>query len=191
MSRANLSKKQRALIPPQPISEVKAASFALARQAASRMWAERRADAAARTCKHGHVGRYDAGGRSCMDCRLATDRARHSSQEYRDASRARYASDPNYRARKIENAKKTVTGWTDVMVAEAWLRQGGKCAICECEMTKARYARESINCDHDHATGAPRALLCFKCNVGLGDFGDDIDRLEKAIAYLRSFKVST
>ena len=55
-------------------------------------------------------------------------------------------------------------------------RQGGRCAIC------GREGPEHV--DHDHTTGRIRGVLCFNCNGGLGQFGDDVARLQQAIEYL-------
>ncbi|MGY2003734.1 endonuclease VII domain-containing protein [Blastococcus sp. SYSU DS1024] len=54
--------------------------------------------------------------------------------------------------------------------------QGGLCAICR--------AAPAQHVDHDHATGAVRALLCFNCNGGLGQFRDDPYLLHVAAFYL-------
>jgi hypothetical protein len=43
--------------------------------------------------------------------------------------------------------------------------------------------------DHDHKTLAFRGWLCRKCNLGLGNFSDNIERLKNAIAYLTKFKL--
>jgi hypothetical protein len=55
--------------------------------------------------------------------------------------------------------------------------QQGKCAICGCTLKKA-------NTDHDHKTGEVRGLLCARCNRALGRFGDRLDLLQAAVAYL-------
>lgn len=40
--------------------------------------------------------------------------------------------------------------------------------------------------DHHHPSGISRWRLCRACNAGLGMFGDSAERLERALAYLRS-----
>jgi recombination endonuclease VII len=54
--------------------------------------------------------------------------------------------------------------------------QGGLCAICE--------EAPADHVDHDHETGAVRALLCFNCNGGLGQFRDDAAVLRAAADYV-------
>ena len=67
-------------------------------------------------------------------------------------------------------------------------KHGGRCAICGNEERVARIngAKFGLAVDHCHKSGKIRGLLCMNCNRGLGHFGDCIERLEKAIAYLRS-----
>ncbi len=54
--------------------------------------------------------------------------------------------------------------------------QGGLCAICR--------VAPAAHVDHDHVTGAVRALLCFGCNGGLGQFKDDPEFLHAAAYYV-------
>jgi len=71
--------------------------------------------------------------------------------------------------------------------------QGGRCAICRSTDPKTHHGQWHI--DHDHACcpdivkhtcgKCVRGLLCQKCNLGIGLFDDDADRLEAAIRYLR------
>jgi hypothetical protein len=76
-------------------------------------------------------------------------------------------------------------GVTEEFYAEELRRQSDACAICggPAAGRGAKYGRFCI--DHDHKTGRYRGLLCSKCNTGLGQMGDDPERLERAAAYLR------
>lgn len=75
-------------------------------------------------------------------------------------------------------------------------RQGGLCALCRepeirCRKNGAIYR---LHVDHDHnccegkgCGKCVRALLCSRCNIGLGLFRDRADLLAKAIEYLSAF----
>jgi hypothetical protein len=65
-------------------------------------------------------------------------------------------------------------------------QQGGRCAICRRADAAGKNGRFHV--DHDHKTGQVRALLCERCNRGLGHYDDDPERLEAAARYLRGFK---
>lgn len=58
-----------------------------------------------------------------------------------------------------------------------------RCKICKTKDPKAAN-RKLLYVDHCHETGVVRGLLCFQCNVGLGNFEDSIDLLTHAIKYL-------
>lgn len=38
--------------------------------------------------------------------------------------------------------------------------------------------------DHDHSTGMIRGLLCIPCNRSLGNFGDNLEAIERVRSYL-------
>jgi hypothetical protein len=59
--------------------------------------------------------------------------------------------------------------------------QGGVCAICK--------TAPAVHVDHDHATGAVRALLCFNCNGGLGQFKDNPLALHAAAYYVQAHTI--
>jgi Recombination endonuclease VII len=59
-------------------------------------------------------------------------------------------------------------------------RQSGLCAICR--------TAPATQVDHDHETSAVRALLCFNCNGGLGQFRDDPAVLRAAADYVEEHR---
>jgi Recombination endonuclease VII len=62
--------------------------------------------------------------------------------------------------------------------------QNHKCAICRDPIA---FEGQRCHIDHDHDTGILRGLLCGRCNRGLGHFQDDVERLERAVAYITRF----
>ena len=60
--------------------------------------------------------------------------------------------------------------------------QDHKCAICG---RSQRALSKAFAVDHDHDTGRVRGLLCDMCNRAIGLLGDDIERLNNAINYLK------
>ena len=67
-------------------------------------------------------------------------------------------------------------GITEEQYIEMFNKQKGKCAICE---THQDNLKSPLHIDHNHKTGKVRALLCYKCNHGIGCFNDDIKLLSK------------
>ena len=60
-------------------------------------------------------------------------------------------------------------------------RQRGCCAICGTSQDDLGY---TLEIDYDQNTGKVRGLLCKKCNLGIGMFGENVENIEKAIRYL-------
>jgi hypothetical protein len=66
--------------------------------------------------------------------------------------------------------------------------QNYSCSICKTTDNKVGDKQWSFVVDHCHETGKIRGLLCNQCNRALGMFQDSVDILEKATAYLKSYK---
>ena len=71
-------------------------------------------------------------------------------------------------------------GLTPEKYRALFVQQSGSCAICK----KPPTGRRGLCVDHNHDTGVVRALLCTKCNAGLGNFAEETRFLLAAIDYL-------
>jgi len=63
-------------------------------------------------------------------------------------------------------------------------KQNNLCAIC-----KEKQLGKVLCVDHDHKTNKVRDLLCNHCNIGLGNFKDNIKILQSAIEYLQNYSI--
>ena len=111
----------------------------------------------------------------CMDCRKEGNRKwiNKNANYHKDRYGARYKRNIN-----LQREYGITIDQYEAMVE----LQEGRCAICEKDFGKKLYV------DHCHDTGRVRALLCQKCNSGLGMFDDRADLIDRASAYLRAHK---
>jgi hypothetical protein len=120
-------------------------------------------------------------GRVCAICGAPIDHMRLD---------AKWCSDACFRRRPARvavarRARLKKYGLTPEQMAAMLAAQGEACAICE----SGDPGQRGWATDHDHATGAVRGILCGACNLGLGKFGDDPERLRRAAEYLDAHAV--
>lgn len=102
------------------------------------------------------------------------DRLLEKQRQYRRECREKaFTTNKNWRLRKDYGITKR--DYDSMLVG-----QRGRCAVCQELPTESNY----LVVDHNHSTGAVRAILCKKCNCALGMFQDEPDNLLNAIAYL-------
>lgn len=103
----------------------------------------------------------------------------------KDDCRARHAR--NYRNGPYRNTRlRKKYGITSVQYDQMLVAQASKCALCGTSAPGGRW--DMFVVDHCHETLAVRALLCNDCNIGIGAFGDQPERLRAAAAYLEGHR---
>lgn len=126
--------------------------------------------------------------RTCKDCQQELpldDLVKEPKSKYGRKQLCKVCDAIRKRNRRLENPNYyytytygiTFQQFTDMMDA-----QSGVCAICK----KGR--DETLSVDHDHETGKVRALLCARCNRGIGFLQDDPAIVLSAYNYLKAHK---
>jgi len=128
-------------------------------------------------CKNGHefavVGKCRS---QCRECK------RKLSSKYYYKNRAKCIANRNKYRLSETNRYSNVKLKDYVHLLE---NQNNKCLICNSEFDNKKVSKRAC-LDHDHSNGKIRGFLCSSCNVGLGNFKDNIDYLAKAIEYLKA-----
>lgn len=146
-------------------------------------------------------GTYSTRRTDCRECRRAMKRAwakanREHIREYKRTHREgengwrrrSYAANPKTRDAVLrynrrmrlkcseDDIKKLESAWT------------GRCPICDTADPKHSVPSKNWHVDHDHSTGKLRAILCWRCNLMLGQASDNPEILRKGAEYLEKHK---
>ena len=147
--------------------------------------------------KCGNTERYISGKHNCVKCTRGSSKRRWidgKNTEWRkenkelvnEYNRTRYkALTEEEKKERLRRQHIRTYGIQPEDYEKMLLEQNGVCACCGQEETSKKSKHLSI--DHCHHTGKVRALLCSKCNVGIGLFYDNIHNLRNAILYLEKY----
>jgi len=128
--------------------------------------------------------KYDENGLHprCKVCRIKQQR------EYRNKNKIKcYEASKKYQNKVETKIKYSATryGITSEECLKLYNDCNGQCGICSKPISfGAEDRNEKVCIDHCHETDRIRGILCHPCNCALGLMQDDIERLQKAIAYL-------
>lgn len=121
-------------------------------------------------------------GQPCIECKKPKMRANYHRNQESLSQRALVAW---HALSPAEKQMKNLLKRYDMTLAEydaMYAEQSGQCMICKTD--KPSRGRDRLVVDHDHHTGEVRALLCHKCNRGIGFLNDDPELALRASLYL-------
>lgn len=116
----------------------------------------------------------------CRECEAANSRLRNKNAQ------RRHSKDPGSASLSALRgyAKELGIPWAEVVERYP---TDNRCEVCRRTPEEAspggRFTRLSL--DHCHVTGELRGFLCGQCNLGLGQLGDTLQRLQAAVRYLK------
>jgi hypothetical protein len=140
---------------------------------------------------HRHRGTVDGRATYCKDCALAYDRTVRKKSKLRAHKEWLKIPENRENVRKylrVYHRKYHLAGYglTPQMYENMFDAQDGRCALCQTHAVDCM--RGILVIDHDHETGKVRALLCGKCNSGLGMFADNPALMRLAAEYVAQHK---
>ena len=134
---------------------------------------------------HRNVRKKDGHNLICKACANARTRGwRKAHPERAEKNRAdtrRWNEEnPDYRRRQMLQSKYGIAPEQyDALLSV----QDGRCACCGTNEAGGQWG--TFHVDHCHDTGRIRGLLCNRCNTAIGLFGDTVEGVDMAAAYMR------
>lgn len=129
--------------------------------------------------------RKDGLSAKCKECIKSKERAYRTSEAGR-AVRLAYRKGKGLEGRKTDLKRwyfKRIYGISIEDVSAMIAEQGNLCAICKQRPEGIR----PLAVDHCHKTGKVRAMLCDKCNRGIGFLRDSPEIIQSALDYVIHF----
>ena len=127
-------------------------------------------------CVHGHMAERYVSNSHCCECAAITYARVSVTPEHKEKKRLYRKANPHImRANSLKGRRRSrgAPEPTRPMPDN-----------CECCGRHKSDSKKAIHLDHDHGTGAFRGWLCNRCNAGIGMLGDNIEGLQRAVAYL-------
>jgi len=112
-----------------------------------------------------------------------TEQAQKIRRDYRKKNRGRILQQVNgyYKTEHGQTVRlEYMYGVTLEQHRQMYIDQNGCCKLCNSSVPY-----DKIDTDHDHKTGKVRGLLCRACNIGIGQLGDTVEGVIRAVEYLR------
>ena len=135
-----------------------------------------------------HKTTKDGKSSTCKKCQRAkNDEWKKLNKEKVYEAQKRWASAHKEKIKyyRVKSALKQRYGVTVKWYEDKLKEQKGVCAICSCSSSDLRGKDDMFCVDHCHTTGQPRALLCHKCNTGIGMLKDNPILVARAWTYLQ------
>ena len=135
-----------------------------------------------------HKTTKDGKALTCKKCQLTKNyewKKRNKEKVYKAQKRWASLNKEKINAYRLKSYLKQRYGVTVEWYETTLAKQKGVCAICSCSASELRGNDTSFCVDHCHTTGQPRALLCHKCNTGIGMLKDNPILVARAWTYLQ------
>lgn len=119
----------------------------------------------------------------CKLCVKDYDARRYEDPEHKEKIKTRARDWTRANKDKVaDNCRKWLHGVSGEQYRQVFDSQAGRCGICNKHQDELP---KRLAWDHCHTSGKGRGLLCSKCNMALGQLGDSIEGVERALAYLK------
>lgn len=128
------------------------------------------------------AARYPDGKRTCAKCKEEKTLEEFTTDRSRSMGSGKCVPCNRKDAMKYKIKKMYGIEWEEFeqLIEKAQSR----CEICKADLALGVKGL-APHIDHDHNTGRIRGILCGLCNRGIGQLGDDLERVEAAASYLR------